>query len=750
MTAPSQRTDTPPAASVHPFWPDQAACAATVARLRQNREPRALVVGNPNVGKTTLINAIAGTNLKVGNWSGVTVEKREAKLRRGEQTLHLIDLPGAYSLSPHTPEELISRTALLDEAPDVVLNVLDAGNLERNLYLTLQLLDFQVPMALVLNLVDEAQQKGVVVNATVLAQELGVPVVATVGSKAQGTAEVLPTLLDKAQMGRGVVYPAVIEQALSELQGQMAAMPTLPPHARRYLALSLLEGDPSLRGRLAATGHAALLEHADQQRAALEALGLDPLIDIAEARYARAGEMARLVIPDAASKLTFTEKLDRLALHPVLGIPLFLALVLLVFRLTFSVAAPFVDLIGGPLQEVASGWAVSLLGGVPLLKDIVVGAIIPGVGTVLSFLPTLLVLYLAMSFLEDSGYMARAAFLADRLMRGLGLDGRAFIPLILGFGCNVPAVYATRTLERHSDRLLVSMILPFMSCSARLPVYVIFSAALFPHAGAWLVWGLYLLGMAVAFAFAWVLRRTSLPAEGSGVLLELPPYRFPAWAVMWKHATRRTASFAKRARTTVLATVAVVWVLLAIPTVSGAKFGEVAPAQSLFGRVSEVASPVFRPLGFDNWQATGALIPGFVAKEVVVGTLGQIYLQEQAAQVAPLGLVAGAQQALSATWDALKASVSALPAVVSLPSLSADTAAEQKSPLALALAKAFTPAAALSYLVFVLLYTPCVATIGALAAEHGRRVAWLTVAYELAIAWGMAFVVYQLARLVLP
>ncbi|AWN23948.1 ferrous iron transport protein B [Deinococcus irradiatisoli] len=725
---------------------DAAACAATVARLRAQREPRALVVGNPNTGKSTLINAVAGTRLKVGNWSGVTVEKREARLQRGEQMIHLLDLPGAYSLSPHTPEELITRTALLDEAPDVLLNVVDAGNLERNLYLTLQLLEFRVPLTLALNLVDEARNKGLEVNAVLLGRELGVPVVETVGSKGIGTANLLGTTLTGAQVGHPLRYPAPIEAAATDLERRMQPLQTLPPHAHRYLALALLEGDPSLRGRLSATGHAELVDAADAHRAALELGGHDPLIEIAEARYARAGEIARLASPRSELKLTLTEKLDKLALHPWLGIPIFLALVLLVFRLTFTVAAPFVDLIGGPLQEVASGWAAGLLGWAPLLKDIVVGAIIPGVGTVLSFLPTLLVLYLAMSFLEDSGYMARAAFLADRSMRGLGLDGRAFIPLILGFGCNVPAVYATRTLERRSDRVLVSMILPFMSCSARLPVYVIFSAALFPRAGAWVVWSMYVLGMAVAFAFAWVLRKTSLPAEGSGVLLELPPYRFPAWKVMWTHAARRTASFAKRARTTVLATVAAVWVLLSVPAVGGQAFGQVAPAQSLFGRVSEAISPVFAPLGFGNWQATGALVPGFIAKEVVVGTLGQIYLGEQAAQVRPLGALDGLKQTTLATWDAVKTSVSALPTLVALPSFGADSSAEQKTPLAAALAAAFTPASGLAYLVFVLLYTPCVATIGAMQAEHGRRVAWLTVAYELGIAWVAGLIVYQVAR----
>lgn len=738
-------TATFPTAVAAPLVPDEQACRDTVARLRAASEPRVMVVGNPNTGKTTLINALAGTNLKVGNWAGVTVEKREADLKLGGRTVHLLDLPGAYSLSPYTPEELVTRTALLDEAPDVILNVLDAGNLERNLYLTLQLLDFRVPVAVALNLVDEARDKGMNVDAAALSRALGVPVTETVASRLQGTGAILPQALKDGTLGIGVRYPKPIEEAVGVLSAQMAELPTLPPHAHRYLALALLEGDPSVRGRLSATGHAALLEAADAQLAKLEALGVDPLIDIAEARYARAGDIARLAVPDVQARRTFSEKLDQLTLHPVLGIPLFLALVLLVFRLTFNVAAPFVDLIGGPLQETAAGWAAALLAGVPLLRDLVVGAIIPGVGTVLSFLPTLLVLYLAMSFLEDSGYMARAAFLMDRMMRSLGLDGRAFIPLILGFGCNVPAVSATRTLEKRSDRVLVSMVLPFMSCSARLPVYVIFAAALFPRWGSWVVWGMYLLGMLMAMLFAWILRRTALPAEGTGVLLELPPYRFPAWRVLWKHGWRRTASFARRARTTVMATVALVWLLLSLPAVTGGKFAEVNPKDSFFGVTAQAVTPIFEPLGFGNWQAVGALVPGFVAKEVVVGTLGQIYLGEEADATAHLSLTEGLTQAASATWDAVKTSVAALPTVVALPQLGADTAAEEKSPLAAALAQAFTPASGLSYLVFVLLYTPCIVTVGAIAQEHGRRIAWGTVAYQLAAAWVMALLVYRLA-----
>ena len=376
-----------------PRLPDEDACRRTLARLREVSEPRVVVVGNPNTGKTTLINAVAGTNLRVGNWAGVTVEKREARLRVGGREVQLLDLPGAYSLSPHTPEELVTRTALLDEAPDVLLNVLDAGNLERNLYLTLQLLDFQVPLALTLNLVDEARDKGLTVDAAALSRALGVPVTETVANRGRGTGGLVGHALEHATLGIGVRYPQPIEAAVTDLTRAMSERATLPPHARRYLALALLEGDPSVRGRLSATGHQDLIERADGHLKALDAQGIDALIDIAEARYARAGDLARLAVPQVQARRTLSERLDRLTLHPLLGVPLFLALVLLVFRLTFSVAAPFVDLIGGPLQETAAGWAAGLLAGLPLLRDIVVGAILPGVGTVLSFLPTLLVLY---------------------------------------------------------------------------------------------------------------------------------------------------------------------------------------------------------------------------------------------------------------------------------------------------------------------------------------------------------------------
>lgn len=705
-----------------------------------------LVLGNPNVGKTTLINALAGTRLQVGNWSGVTVEKREATLWHKNREIQLTDLPGAYSLNPHTPEELITRSTLLSMQPHVLLVVLDAGNLERNLFLTLQLQEFALPMVIALNLIDEAHAKGLQVEAQRLAERMGVEVVPMIASKHQGLDEVL-TALTRARVGTlPSTLPEPFDGALQKLMLALSEQADILPHTRRYIAQSLLEDDASLKGRLRATGHADIIYQAEELCQQLAELGHDPALDLAELRYQQAHDIAGYAIPEYQPRLTLTDKLDRWVLHPWLGIPIFLGMVLLVFRITFNVASPFVDLIGGPIQEIVQGWFKALLAAVHMphtLEALVTGAIVPGVGTVLSFLPTLLALYLAMGFLEDSGYMARAAFLADRLMRSVGLDGKAFIPMILGFGCNVPAVYATRTLENPRDRVLVSMILPFMSCSARLPVYVVFSAALFPQQASWVVWGLYILGIVVAIFFAWFLRQTMPSDTPSSTLLELPPYRLPTVQVMWKHGANRTRAFVKRAGTTVLMTVVVVWVLLATPAKLGEPFANIPPEQSLFGVVSTWMSPVFAPLGFGNWQATGALIPGFVAKEVVVGTLGQIYLGEKAADIPALGLVEGVQKLFTTTVAAVWSSIQAIPSVFAPVSLTADTSADQGSLLVQALSKAFAPAAGLAYLVFVLLYTPCIATVGAIAAEHGRRIAYITVVYQLVTAWLLAWFTFM-------
>ncbi len=712
------------------------------------RETVVVVVGNPNVGKTTLINALAGTHLQVGNWSGVTYEKREAKIFVKGKSVHLTDLPGAYSLSPHTPEELVTRTALLDSEPNLIINVLDAGNLERNLYLTLQLLDFGLPVVVALNLMDEAKEKGMTINPKALSEMLGLPVVPMVASTGVGVKDLLQHMAaPPTPTSFRPKFSATIEDTAQLLVNATKPFSKLLPHTQRYLALNLLEGDASLRSKLSITGHATLVEKSDDLKTELALSNIEPLLELAEVRYREANRITKAAIPSFETRRTLTEKIDRIALHPILGIPLFLAAMLLVFRITFTLGAPFVSFIGGTLQDTFSGWAASVLAPLPsVFAALVNGAMIPGVGTVLAFVPTLLILYIAMSFLEDSGYMARAAFLMDRTMRAVGLEGKAFIPMILGFGCNVPAVYATRTLENPKARLITTMILPFMSCSARLPVYVVFSAALFGNAGSLVVWAMYMLGTGTALFFAALLSKRLHNLQDVPSILELPPYRLPNWQVVWKHGSRRTQSFIKRAGTTIATTVAIVWLTLSIPMHVGGGFATVKPEASLFGEISSRIAPIFAPAGFNQWQATGALIPAFVAKEVAISTLGQIYLGEQAANPAQLDMVNGLGNIANGALQTLKDAAWAVPAIIAPPSFTANTSQDSSSPLTLALRKSFTPASGLAYLVFVLLYTPCIATVAAIAGEQGRKIAWATVAYQLFTAWLLAVITFQIFK----
>ncbi|WP_457638016.1 ferrous iron transport protein B [Oceanithermus sp.] len=459
-----------------------------------------VTVGNPNTGKTTLINALAGSDLKVGNWPGTTVDRLEAELRLDGGRAHLVDLPGTYSLSPATPEEALAARELLLHPPDLVVNVIDAGNLERNLHLTLELTELGLPLVVVLNLMDEAAAKGYSLEPQKLEESLGVPVVATSASRGYGISE-LRAALGRARPPRPQVrYPGRVEEAAREL----AALIEHP--ARRWLALALLaDEEPPLKLQQEALQKAAKL------RRELEKAGIDPYLEIENVRYARAHELARKVIVGAENRMTLTDKIDRWVLHPLLGGPIFLLGMLLAFRFTFLFSSPWVAFIG-TVQEVLSAW-IAALPLPPLAASFLADGLVGGVGTVVSFAPVLFFLYLALAFLETSGFLARAAFIADKLMLLASLPGRAFIPLILGFGCNVPAIYATRILTSPLDLLRVGLAVPFMGCSARLPVFTLFAAVFFPRQAALIVFGLYLLGMLVGLFTAWAIGR----AAGAGL-----------------------------------------------------------------------------------------------------------------------------------------------------------------------------------------------------------------------------------------
>lgn len=680
-------------------------------------EFRMVTVGNPNTGKTTLVNALSGASLRIGNWPGTTVEKVETRFAVGPRQVSLVDLPGAYSLAASTSEEGLTRDELLDHPPDAVIDVVDAGNLERNLYLTLELAELGHPMAVALNLSDEARSRGLVLQPQALSQRLGVPVVATVGIREQGVEELVQVALEARVPSVQVSYPQPIQDAASRLE------PLISNPARRWLALAALAGEPVTLEEPAGT-------EAERLRQDLAGQGLDPFLAIAAARFRAVREIAAQVQSSRPGAHLLTERLDRWVLHPWMGIPLFLLGMLAVFRFTFLFSSPWLHWLG-QAQQVLAGWIAALP--LPaLVGSFLADGLVGGIGTVLAFTPVLFFLYLALGFLEASGFLARAAFLLDRAMRTMGLPGRAFIPLVLGFGCNVPAVAATRSLESFSERLRVALAVPFAACSARLTVFTLFTAVFFPNHAALVVFCLYLLGLAVGLLSALVLGRLTSAGE-AGAAMELPPYRIPTWKILWRHASARTWSFVEGAGGSMLVAVLAVWVLLNIPP------GDL--AHSLYARVSSVLVVLLAPLGIHDWRLAGALIPGFVSKEVVVGTLGVSFLQ--ATPQAPLGFLEGLGQLAAGLGTALLATLKAVPALLGLP-LFEPAAAQPPAGLSGALAGSVSPAGALAYLVFVLLYTPCVGTLVALRLEFGRRWAALSAVYQMVVAWLLAFLAARL------
>ncbi|MEW6280405.1 MAG: ferrous iron transport protein B [Candidatus Eremiobacterota bacterium] len=686
--------------------------AAALATARETREILVLTVGNPNTGKTTLVNALTGSRFQVGNWPGTTVDRLSASFRHSDRDIRLIDLPGSYSLAATTPEELIARNELLELQPDAVVNVLDAGNLERNLYQTLELSELGHPVLVALNLVDEARSKGLEVDADALSAELGLSVVPMVASRGEGVQELASRLVSARPARPQVSYPAAIERAaavLEELLGDRAG--------RRWLALAALSGEVVKLPD-------AVARRAEELRSELESAGLDPFLEIAGARYRRAHELAHRALEKRPVPPHLTERIDRWVLHPWLGVPLFLAGMLFVFRFTFLLSDPWIEFVGS-VQEVLGGWVAAF--GLPgWLQSLVNDGFINGVGTVVAFAPVLFFLYLAMSFLEASGFLARAAFMADRMMQWAGLPGRGFIPLILGFGCNVPAIYATRTMEDFGDRLRVALAIPFMACSARLAVFALFASVFFPRNSAMVVFGLYLLGLVVGLGTAVLLGKLHKMGQSSGIM-ELPAYRMPTLRLLFRQAGQRTWSFIRGAGASILVAVLIVWFLLNVPP------GDA--ANSLYAKASQAMIPLFSPMGVSDWRLIGALMPGFIAKEVVIGTLGVSYLGSEPATA--LGLVEGLRQLGQSFLGTLLAFANAIPALFGLPSF---TPPPPDAPQGLpgALAASVAPAGALAYLVFVQLYTPCVATVAAIKQEFGRRWAVFSVVYQLVVAYLLA------------
>jgi len=722
------------------------------------------LAGNPNAGKTTLFNALTGARQHVGNWPGKTVEKKTGALVRDALRLDITDLPGAYSLSAYSLEEVITRDFILDARPDVVVAVVDAANLERNLYLVVQLLELETPGVIALNMIDVATRQGLDIDVARLSEALGAAVVPTAARRGEGLASAVAAIVAAAGAPRSpfrLDYGPVVESEIDALLAALGRSSLAQAYPPRWLAIKLLEDDADVPAKLAAeAGGAELLATATAARARLEAaLGEDVDTVLADRRYTWIHALVgRAMRAERTETLTVSDRIDRFATHRLLGIPLFLAAMWLVFKITTDLSAPWVDWLDAVLAGPLSRWMLAALGALGLgetwLASLAVDGVLAGVGSVLAFVPVLLALYFALAVLEDSGYMARGAFVMDRLMKRIGLQGRSFLPLMVGFGCSVPAIYATRTLTNQRDRVLTGLLVPFISCGARLPVYVLFAAIFFPARAGLVILGLYVLGIVVALGVGLLLQRTLLPATGeAGLVMELPPYRLPNARSIGFHMWQRTRAFLQHAASLILMTTLVIWLLTAIPLGGAGTFADTPLPESAFGRVSALAVPALRPLGFGSWESGGALITGLVAKEVVVSTLAQIHDTAAAPDEAGATTFAGdLVEIVTSFGRAVVDTLRAIPGLVGI-NLAADETGDDAA-LSAALRASFeetsgghAAAAGLAFMVFVLLYTPCMAAVAAERHELGARWMWLSLFGQLAIAWLMALAVFQLGRL---
>lgn len=710
------------------------------------------VAGNPNTGKTTLINAIAGTNLHVGNWPGVTIEKKEAKFRYKDYEIHLIDLPGTYSLSNNSEEEKIAVDFLIKEKPDVVIDVVDSTNLERNLYLTVQLLELELPVVIALNMWDEAVAKGIEIDYKKLEKLLCVRAVPTSAVKGEGINQLLDAVIEIFNRKEKPVCVLHFEDPLEEeIKKILRQIEEIQPvlldlYPKRYLVLSLIEGNESF---IDIPVNEKLQQIIQQFRQNIKKLyHRDPVTLIVEERYSIIISIYEQVVkkhPVKSVDITFL--LDKLFLHKVLGLPIFFVLMWLLFEFTFELSSPYVDWLDSVLSSFvapAVSQFLSSMGASEWFRSFVSEGIIGGVGFVLVFVPVLFFLYVFMAFLEGSGYMARAAFLMDRFMSFLGLSGKSFIPMIIGFGCNVPAVYATRTLENPKEKILTVLMIPFMSCGARLTVYAFFVTIFFTQHKTAVIMFLYLLGIAVAVVVAFILQKFFFKTKSYPFVLELPPYRLPTFRFVMKNAWIKTRAFLYEAGTFILATSIVIWFLLHFPI--GVKKTE----DSVFGHISKVIAPVFEPLGFGNWQAAGALMSGFVAKEVVISTMGNIYVGEVIEEEEKINIKEGLIEVGKGFVDANIQAGEKLLSIFGLVKTAEEEEEKPDTSLMEAVRNAFTPLTAFSFLVFLLLYTPCMATVFAIKQElNSWKWTGISIGLNLTSAWIVTFLIYNIGKIFL-
>ncbi|HZJ88897.1 MAG TPA: ferrous iron transport protein B [Sphaerochaeta sp.] len=664
---------------------------------------RVALVGNPNSGKTTLFNEITGSTQHVGNWPGVTVEKKEGHYTYGGETYDVIDLPGIYSLGAFSEDEVVAMEYILTDDADVIINVIDASNVERNLYLTTQLLEMGKNVIIALNMVDEAKKRAISFDLEKLSRAIGVPVIATVASKGVGVAEILKASAKAAKQKRSYENPLTYTESVTHHVEHIETIigESELPYPTPWAAIKIVEGDSHVLGRIEQAGIDEQLLAGIQDFHKFHSSDNFEL-EIVDSRYAFAHRVAKEAVQrPAQEKATLTDRIDRILINKYLGIPIFALIMFAVFQLTFVIGE---DLLGGLAVSLIEGLGSLLerfllfVSAPSWLVAFMIDGVVNGVGAVVEFVPLITVLYLLLSLLEDSGYMARAAYVWDNLMRRFGMQGKAFISMIIGFGCTVPAIMSTRTMDNKKDRMVTMLITPFMSCGAKLPIYSVFIAAFFPRHGGLVLFGLYTFGILIGLLMAKLFNSTIFKGESSYFIMELPPYRIPATKSVLQNMWLQVSDFIVRAGTIIFLVITIMWLMAVLP-------GSVEPysQESYLGKLGTLLIPIFRPAGFGTWQEAVALFAGIPAKEAVVGTLGMLY----------------AGQYL-----------------------------EEGAILVNAVKQNFTALTAMAYMVMVLLYTPCAATLGIVAKET-KSLRWpiIMALYTFAIGWLFAVLIFQIGTL---
>ena len=709
-----------------------------------------VTVGNPNAGKSTLFNALTGANQQVGNWSGVTVEKKTGAFTLNDTQVLLTDLPGIYDLLPAgsscdcSLDEQIAQQYLAEAQMDGIINLVDATNIERHLYLTVQLRELGIPMVVVLNKIDAAKAQGIEVDIDKMSQQLGCPVIAVCSRDVNDIKQVQAQVVDLLD-GKVSEAPLVLNYD-AEIEAGIKALFERDSQLSRGRALAMM-GNGLGCGQCK---NGQMLSEVSQCSERLAAQGKDIEIMVATTRFDFVQQVFNQSVKDS-EQLTLSDRLDKLVLHPIAGVPVFLFVMYLMFMFSINVGSAFIDffdITAGALFVDHLGALMTNIGVPAWLVTVVAGGIGQGIQTVATFIPVIAALFLALSVLEGSGYMARAAFVVDGLMRRIGLPGKAFVPMIVGFGCSVPAIMATRTLGSERERIVTGMMAPFMSCGARLPVYALFAAAFFPESGQNLVFLLYIIGVLAAIGTGLLLRSTLLPGSSSAVVMELPNYETPKFKAVMARTGKRTKSFILGAGKTIVIVVTLLNFINAIG-VDGS-FGHEDSSESVLSVASQKVTPLFSPMGIeqDNWPATVGIITGIFAKEAVVGTLNSLYSTASGEEEDLAPLSESFSEALAtipenlfgiAPEDPLSMSVGDIESIETASSeLDVDTSTFS------ALQSGFSGVtAAFAYLLFILLYTPCVAAMGALVGEFGPRWATFAATWTFGLAYGTATIFYQ-------